>query len=493
MLIVGGIQMNFVLSSYVLHIDRALQLTGQTYFGAFCVAPLVLISLSLILPRKGTEKFGAGRLRNNITIVIVAVIILSIGQIFRTVIAWLPPVKSHNAQGQSNPAPWYYSKACFYTLNFTTEILVVIFYALMRVDLRFHIPDGAKQAGDYATSRQDDGYHVGVLGDEKNLKRTSTAMWIGQQDNISKETLQEFEGSVFDDSRTLADSLRYPSSVLEVDQKTGHWKIKRMSANGSIRSSRASHLSEPSLWSPDRDTYVAEDAPPVPMIPADWPLRESQISKGYGIPRMEHPNRSSRSGLASSNSSAHELKGHSYNNVDMSDAIADAIAKLEANSELNKIKRKEVPTSSKTPPPPDYDAITPIKQRPGSDIPKKHVYKPPTPPSTSHSRPNSDIPRKQNYASSPRVRSPRVQSPLVQSRVPSPTPPPVPPPVPPTLAQVPNRQLSSRGTDAESFGTAEEEFRKFSYEAPPREGDPGYEASLSENEKEEEARGRKRT
>ena len=261
MLIVAAIQQFFTLDQEALRIYRLLQLTGQTYFSAFTFAPVVLTLISLIIPRKRSEKFGAGRLRNNITILLIAATILSIGQIFRCVTLWLPPVVLRGPRGP-RPIPWYFSRTCFYVFNFTTEIIVVMFYAVVRVDLRFHVHDGSKGPGDYSKGRRDSKYHVDVMGDEKKLKRASTQPLSGvQQGNGSHDTLHEYEASIFDDTRTLADSLRYPSSVLEVDPKSGHWKIKRVS---SLYSDRWSHGSEPSLWSPDRDTYIGDDAPPVP-------------------------------------------------------------------------------------------------------------------------------------------------------------------------------------------------------------------------------------
>ncbi|KAH7139414.1 hypothetical protein B0J11DRAFT_42722 [Dendryphion nanum] len=391
MLIVAAIQQFFTVESTVLRIDRTLQLTGQTYFSAFTFAPIILVFLSLTFPRRKTEKFGAGRFRNNIVILLIGATVLSIGQIFRCVTMWLPPVALRGPRGPQEP-PWYFSRTCFYLFNFTTEILVVMFYAIVRVDLRFHILDGSKGPGDYAKGRRESQYRVGIMGDEKKLKRASAQGLDGiHQSNSSNDTLHEYEASLFDDTRTLADSLRYPSSVLEVDSKTGNWKIKRIS---SLHSDRWSDGSEPSLWSPDRDTYIEHDAPPVPQLPNNWPLRESQMPRD-SVAVLEHQNRSSRG------HSAHgsiEIPGHEMNRVDMSNAIADAISKLEANSESRKRSRKDGP--------PDYDAInatsirsgveTPYKKAffPGSDRPRKHLYSPSSP-----RAPASDLPKKHDYSS----------------------------------------------------------------------------------------------
>jgi NADH:ubiquinone oxidoreductase subunit 6 (subunit J) len=99
MLIVAAVQQFFTENNTILRIDRDLQLAGQTYFAAFCFAPILAVTLSLIFPRQGTERFGAGRLRNNISILLVAACVIFFGQIFRCVTTWLPPKPLRNAQG----------------------------------------------------------------------------------------------------------------------------------------------------------------------------------------------------------------------------------------------------------------------------------------------------------------------------------------------------------------------------------------------------------
>lgn len=454
LLIVAAVQQFFTLDTETHHIDRALQLTGQTYFTAFCFAPVALVFTSLILPRKGTEKFGAGRLRINIAILVTAVCILSTGQIFRCVTSWLPPVPLRTPEGIPLPAPWYFSKTCFYTFNFTTEIIIVIAYAVVRIDLRFHIPNGSKVPGDYSTGQRESPYYVGVKGNEKSVKRISKPQ-VGNLSNRSNDTLHEYESSLFDDTRTLADSLRYPSSVLEVDSKTGRWKIKRHSGMPETNSIRYSNASQPSLWSPDRETWVGDDAPPVPPLP-DWPLRESQMPRGY-VPVMEHRNQRSMSYLDRSN----EIQSHDYNGVDMSDAIAEAIAKPEPNSHTNTMRRE---LSN-----PNYDrqtienTITPIDRHPGSALPTqmprsyqsgsnpwRSLYSPASVHSTSslpRSNSNKRWLQKFSRGSSASLSRESEYSPVEK-----------------------DAPLSSVGT---SFATAqaEEEFARFSFEAPPRRGD----------------------
>ncbi|KAF2644977.1 hypothetical protein P280DRAFT_504451 [Massarina eburnea CBS 473.64] len=472
MLIVGAIQQFFTLDAHTLRVDHALTLTGQTYFAVFCFAPIILITVSLIVPRRGIDKFGHGRLRNNITILLVAAVILSIGQIFRVVIAYLPTTPLRNAQGQANETRWYYSKACFYIFNFTTEIIVAIAYAVVRVDLRFHIPNGSSKPGDYQAKR-DSKYKVDVFGNENKLKRRSNGSVLSTR---STETVQEYEGSLFDDSQTLADSLRYPSTVLEVDSKTGNWKIKRASQPASMYAVSHHNDSQTSI-------YDASKAPPLPH--SDWPLRESQMPRGQ-IPVMEHRNRASAS---PSGAIRNKVNMVPTPDTEQGDALDNAIRQLEANSTIATL-------------PPTYDFSASRKSRSfhskegytynpddplASDIPKKHVYEsstrnstssrtkkydyaPSNAPSTSSSHPikrdysadsviaaspNSDLRKKNEYLrieSSPESRSPQNEA---ESEV----------------ANGRNNAVSTGHTSMElESAAAEREFARFSFEASPRTG-----------------------
>lgn len=97
-----------------------------------------------MIPRRTpVEKFGNGRFRSKIYIVLLSSFILTLGAAFRL------GTNSETPRPRNNPA-WYHSKACFYIFNLTLEILVVVLYAMARVDLRFHVPNGSKGPGHYS-------------------------------------------------------------------------------------------------------------------------------------------------------------------------------------------------------------------------------------------------------------------------------------------------------------------------------------------------------
>lgn len=92
------------------------------------------------------EKFGEGRFRTKIIIIIFTSAILTLGAGFRAGINYVPRPRNHPA--------WYHSKACFYIFNFAIEIVVVYLFAAIRVDKRFHIPNGSHGPGDYSRSSE---------------------------------------------------------------------------------------------------------------------------------------------------------------------------------------------------------------------------------------------------------------------------------------------------------------------------------------------------
>ncbi|KAF9784200.1 hypothetical protein IL306_007972 [Fusarium sp. DS 682] len=88
------------------------------------------------------DKFGQGRMRTKVQLLVFTSALLTLGAAFRTGVSFkLRPI---------NDPAWYHSKACYYCFNYVIEIIVVFSYALSRFDRRFHIPDGSHGPGDYS-------------------------------------------------------------------------------------------------------------------------------------------------------------------------------------------------------------------------------------------------------------------------------------------------------------------------------------------------------
>ncbi|KNG49472.1 hypothetical protein TW65_03643 [Stemphylium lycopersici] len=418
-LIISQIWKFFTLDQTKIDAFKILFLIAQTYFTAFCFAPIILVIISLLIPRTEVDKFGAGRLRYNITILIISVCILSIGQVFRCVLAWIPPTPMLDVQRGVVDMPWYLSKASFYCFNFVTEIFVVIMFAIVRVDLRFYVPNGARKSGDYSRSRLDL-----QDADEKNTPVPTIMPSPMLHSNGSSQTLHRYQSSVFEDTQTLADSLRYPHSTLEVDERTGNWKVKRLSGD-SARSRHTAisfagsskttlHASSSRATLNDRAARGVSRAPPVPELPAEWPLPDAAPPQGTS-PVLEHINTPSRratpgqqtyeletpSRRTTPGPQTYELENHQLNDTDVGDAVIDALSKLEMNSEKRTLK------TPGTPPPGGYRTKkqlqirapkSPVKSNGGRSSPKKPIKYTVYPPNQSA--------RRSRAQSSPTERSP---------------------------------------------------------------------------------------
>lgn len=147
MLITGNIQNFYTLNSNTRRIDRDIILYGQTFYAIVSFLPFPLVLGGLVIPRKTrVEKFGSGRFRSKIVILLTAAFLLCLGASFRV-------GTSYKAPRPLTDPPVYFDKVFFYMFNFTVEILVIILYVVVRVDQRFHVPDGSKGPGDYSRSK----------------------------------------------------------------------------------------------------------------------------------------------------------------------------------------------------------------------------------------------------------------------------------------------------------------------------------------------------
>ena len=163
-IITAVIQSFYTLNANTKRIDRDIQLYGATYYTVISFLPIPLVIGGLIIPRKTrVEKFGSGRFRNKVAILLVAATLLCAGAAFRVAVNF-----AGGTRPRTDPAP-YQSKACFYIFNFTVEILVIYLYVLVRVDKRFHVPDHSHGPGDYSRTPEDL-----KAGTEQEMERESS-------------------------------------------------------------------------------------------------------------------------------------------------------------------------------------------------------------------------------------------------------------------------------------------------------------------------------
>jgi hypothetical protein len=172
--IAGVITSFYSRSAFGTNAARELQRFGSTTLAMVSMLPLIILGISSLLRRhphirmtKTTDKFGEGSMRGKVTIVLISSTLLSVSAWFRAgaVLGGQVPL-----QGPGSQPTGYLSKACFYVLIFTIEIIVCILWLFTRIDKRFHIPDGAQGPFSYANGF----VFAGEPGNEK--KRVSAAV-----------------------------------------------------------------------------------------------------------------------------------------------------------------------------------------------------------------------------------------------------------------------------------------------------------------------------
>ncbi|KAJ0162851.1 hypothetical protein CTA2_3923 [Colletotrichum tanaceti] len=135
-----------------LEVTEDLLMLETSWITSLAIFPIIVVSASLSIPGPKPERFGSGSQRVKVALLYFASVLLITGQSIRmySVFAKEPP-------GTTNFA---YSKEVFYTTGFAFELVVVGLYALFRVDLRFHIPNGSSGPGDYSGNGKNGGYTV---------------------------------------------------------------------------------------------------------------------------------------------------------------------------------------------------------------------------------------------------------------------------------------------------------------------------------------------
>lgn len=209
-------------------IDRDIQLYGETWFSFISFLPIPIVLLSTLIrqhPRikhqRTIDKFGQGPMRAKIAICLITAVVLCLGVSFRAGVAYLPPVLNVNANATpivANPAPWYFSKACFYIFNFVIEDIVIYGFLLVRIDKHFYTPDGAKGPYSYAGG-------FTFAGEAGNEKRGSHH--LGQRDSTRNLNGSVTTFATNDDRVSWGGTSRRSRSRSRVDGRTSWGGISR--------------------------------------------------------------------------------------------------------------------------------------------------------------------------------------------------------------------------------------------------------------------------
>ena len=194
----------YTLDSYSRHAAREIQRYGATMVAIVAFLPFAIVGISSLARRhptirrtKTTDKFGEGSMRAKVVICLLSAALLCLGASFRagTILTSPVPIQTSTNPPRPAPVPGYLSKACFYIFNFTIEVCVCLVWLGLRIDNRFHVPDGAKGAFSYAGGF----VFAGEPGNEKkrasNLPNSQQALARPSSFRLSSTSLQARERS----------------------------------------------------------------------------------------------------------------------------------------------------------------------------------------------------------------------------------------------------------------------------------------------------------
>ncbi|RDA85323.1 hypothetical protein CP532_4969 [Ophiocordyceps camponoti-leonardi (nom. inval.)] len=115
---------------------------GGSWNLTMSLLPLIIIFIACATPGPPAEQFGQGALVTKATILVFVAAMSAAGAAVRLAVV-VNPISG--LLGLS-----LFDRSVFYITGFTFEILAIIIYAYFRIDILFHIPDGASKQGDYA-------------------------------------------------------------------------------------------------------------------------------------------------------------------------------------------------------------------------------------------------------------------------------------------------------------------------------------------------------
>ncbi|KAK7538153.1 uncharacterized protein J3D65DRAFT_317801 [Phyllosticta citribraziliensis] len=253
MVITVTVQSFYTKNTNTHRIDRDIQLYTATYFSFVSFLPIPITIIGILAPRKTRlEKFGSGRFRTKVTILLLASFLLCLGACYRCGTAWKDPVSVRQ------PLPTYYSKACFYIFNFTVEIMVVYLYIILRIDLRFYIPDGASGPGSYAPVSNLDDKHARKYDSGYSMRERAAAQASGLNNGVYTE-----EETFDDEPLKLKTDFKRHRFDLEAEPQSA--------ISGTTAALSKDHLLLPEspkpAFSKSEKDKEKESIPPVPKIP----------------------------------------------------------------------------------------------------------------------------------------------------------------------------------------------------------------------------------
>ncbi|KAI0811631.1 hypothetical protein GGR55DRAFT_79690 [Xylaria sp. FL0064] len=203
MAIAVTVQSVLTLDGDIRRADRTVQLFAGTYMAVLSFSPIPIVLLAMVWPRKThIERFGAGRWRTKVRILLFTTAVATLGTAFR--------IYTNYATRPATDPAWYHSRACYYCFNYVVDLVISATFLFSRFDRRFIVPNGAKRPGDYGKGVRD------------ATITTTGAGAVGASSNKKGDDDDEKDGSNMTDPEKLAE-LNHSNE--DIDSEKGHLPV----------------------------------------------------------------------------------------------------------------------------------------------------------------------------------------------------------------------------------------------------------------------------
>ncbi|KAI0009509.1 hypothetical protein F4779DRAFT_640480 [Xylariaceae sp. FL0662B] len=186
--ITASAQSFFASDARVRHRDHVVLLVAGTYLAALAFLPVPIVALPALLTPRGefpVEKFGSGRWRTKVGLLLFTSLIATLGAGFRA-------GATFDTRPADRPA-WFHGRAAYYCFNYVTDLVISTAYLLARCDRRFLVVSGGARKHDHPSHDQESAPGAGADNGENGGGDNGDGEDDNQEDKEKKATMTEPE------------------------------------------------------------------------------------------------------------------------------------------------------------------------------------------------------------------------------------------------------------------------------------------------------------
>lgn len=146
MVITAVVYSFYTLDREALNSIRTVRLVAVVFLAVLSFLPFPGTLLAVLVPSRDDQAidgFGHGAMRTKVILLLFTSTLLSLGACLRAGTSFLP------MRTAGDPG-WYNHRAVFYCFSYVLELIVLYTYTIIRIDRRFHIPNGSSAPGHYS-------------------------------------------------------------------------------------------------------------------------------------------------------------------------------------------------------------------------------------------------------------------------------------------------------------------------------------------------------